>query len=119
MRETRIELQSGVLEKLYLEQGSTFVRNDLVVFALHDERRYINALQVLSEVRFRERLDTTALASKFPTPLATAGIVFDGDERRLTEAAFLRDFGGDLPEARARVLYAVQQPFHKSLLMGK
>jgi pimeloyl-ACP methyl ester carboxylesterase len=45
--------------------------------------------------------------------------VFDGDEGRLTEAAFLRDFAGDLPEARARVLYAVQQPFHKSLLTGK
>jgi pimeloyl-ACP methyl ester carboxylesterase len=31
----------------------------------------------------------------------------------------LRDFAGDLPEARARVLYAVQQPFHKALLVGK
>ena len=57
--------------------------------------------------------DYTALASKFSTPPATAGIVFDGDEGRLTEAAFLRDFAGDLPEARARVLYAVQQPFHR------
>ena len=32
---------------------------------------------------------------------------------------FLRDFAGDLPEARAKVLYAVQQPFHKALLTGK
>ncbi len=63
--------------------------------------------------------DYTALASKFPAPPASAGIVFDGDEGRLTEAAFLRDFAGDLPEARARVLYAVQQPFHKALLSGK
>ena len=63
--------------------------------------------------------DYAALASKFPTPPATAGIVFDGDEGRLTEAAFLRDFAGDLPEARARVLSAVQQPFHKALLTGK
>ena len=63
--------------------------------------------------------DYTALAKKFPTPPASAGVVFDGDEGRLTEAAFLRDFAGDLPEARARVLYAVQQPFHKSLLTGK
>src|SRR5262249_8944655 len=63
--------------------------------------------------------DYAVLASKFPTPPATAGIVFDGDEGRLTEAAFLRDFAGDLPEARARVLYAVQQPFHKALLTGK
>ncbi|MFZ2075098.1 MAG: alpha/beta hydrolase [Xanthobacteraceae bacterium] len=63
--------------------------------------------------------DYPTLASKFPTPPATAGIIFDGDEGRLSEAAFLRDFAGDLPEARARVLYAVQQPFHKALLTGK
>jgi pimeloyl-ACP methyl ester carboxylesterase len=63
--------------------------------------------------------DYAALAQKFPTPPATAGIDFDGDEGRLTEAAFLHDFAGDLPEAKAKVLYAVQQPFHKALLTGK
>jgi pimeloyl-ACP methyl ester carboxylesterase len=63
--------------------------------------------------------DYTALAQRFPTPPATAGIVFDGDEGRLSEEAFLRDFAGDLPEAKAKVLYAVQQPFHKALLTGK
>ncbi|MEW6435689.1 MAG: alpha/beta hydrolase [Pseudomonadota bacterium] len=63
--------------------------------------------------------DYTALAKKFPTPPASAGIVFDGDEGRLSEAAFLRDFAGDLPEAQAKILYAVQQPFHKALLTGK
>ena len=63
--------------------------------------------------------DYTALAKTFPTPPASAGIVFDGDEGRLGEAAFLRDFAGDLPEAKARVLYAVQQPFQKALLTGK
>jgi pimeloyl-ACP methyl ester carboxylesterase len=63
--------------------------------------------------------DYTALAKTFPTPPASAGIVFDGDEGRLTEAAFLRDFAGDLPEAKAKVLYAVQEPFNKALLAGK
>jgi pimeloyl-ACP methyl ester carboxylesterase len=63
--------------------------------------------------------DYTALAKGYPTPPASAGIVFDGDEGRLSEAAFLHDFAGDLPEARAKVLYAVQQPFHKALLAGK
>ncbi|MBR0897235.1 alpha/beta hydrolase [Bradyrhizobium tropiciagri] len=63
--------------------------------------------------------DYTALAKTYPTPPASAGIVFDGDEGRLSEAAFLRDFAGDLPEAKAKVLYAVQQPFHKQLLTGK
>ena len=63
--------------------------------------------------------DYTALAKRFPTLPASAGIVFDGDEGRLSEAAFLRDFAGDLPEAKAKVLYAVQEPFHKALLTGK
>jgi len=63
--------------------------------------------------------DYTALAKTYPTPPATAGIVFDGDEGRLSEEAFLRDFAGDLPEAKAKVLYAVQEPFHKALLAGK
>jgi pimeloyl-ACP methyl ester carboxylesterase len=63
--------------------------------------------------------DYTALAATFPAPPASAGIVFDGDEGRLSEAAFLRDFAGDLPQARAKVLYAVQQPFQKVLLTGK
>jgi pimeloyl-ACP methyl ester carboxylesterase len=63
--------------------------------------------------------DYSALAKRFPTPPATAGIIFDGDEGRLSEEAFLRDFAGDLPEAKAKVLYAVQEPFHKALLGGK
>src|ERR1700744_2625108 len=63
--------------------------------------------------------DYAALAQRYPTPPATAGILFDGDEGRLSEAAFLRDFAGDLPQAKARVLYAVQQPFQKALLTGK
>ncbi|CAN7420683.1 alpha/beta fold hydrolase [Rhizobium leguminosarum] len=63
--------------------------------------------------------DYTALAKTFPTPPASAGIVFDGDEGRLSEEAFLHDFAGDLPEAKAKVLYAVQQPFQKALLTGK
>jgi pimeloyl-ACP methyl ester carboxylesterase len=36
--------------------------------------------------------DYTALAKTYPTPPVTAGIVFDGDEGRLSEEAFLRDF---------------------------
>lgn len=63
--------------------------------------------------------DYAALAAKYPTPPATAGIVFDGDEGRLSEAAFLRDFAGDLPVRKARALFAVQQPFHRPLLTGR
>jgi pimeloyl-ACP methyl ester carboxylesterase len=63
--------------------------------------------------------DYTALAKTFPAPPASAGIVFDGDEGRLSETAFLRDFAGDIPQAKAKVLYAVQEPFQKALLTGK
>src|ERR1700748_924182 len=63
--------------------------------------------------------DYTALAKKFPTPPASAGIIFDGDEGRLSEEAFMRDFAGDLPEAKWKALHAVQQPFNKALLTGK
>lgn len=37
----------------------------------------------------------------------------------MTEEAFLRDFAGDLPEAKAKVFYAVQEPFQKALLAGR
>lgn len=61
----------------------------------------------------------TALAKMFPTPPASAGIIFDGDEGRLSQAAFLHDFASDLPTAKAMVLYATQEPFKKELLAGK
>jgi pimeloyl-ACP methyl ester carboxylesterase len=63
--------------------------------------------------------DYTALAARFPPPPASAGIVWSGDNGRLSEEAFLRDFGGDLPAEKARVLYAVQEPFRRSLLADK
>ena len=63
--------------------------------------------------------DYAALAKKFPTPPASAGIIFDGDEGRLSEEAFLRDFAGDLPDAKGKVLFAVQEPFQKALLTGR
>jgi pimeloyl-ACP methyl ester carboxylesterase len=63
--------------------------------------------------------DYTALAKNYPTPPATAGIVFKDDWGQLSEDAFLHDFAGDLPPQEARVLYAVQQPFKKSLTTEK
>src|SRR6478752_1490217 len=63
--------------------------------------------------------DYTALAKNYPTPPATAGIVFNDDWGQLSENAFLHDFAGDLPPDEARVLYAVQQPFKKSLTTEK
>ena len=60
--------------------------------------------------------DYAALAKRYPAGPASAGLVFDGDIGRLSEEAFLRDFAGDLPTARARALYATQQPFHRPLI---
>src|SRR5580698_9672936 len=62
--------------------------------------------------------DYAALALRYPAPPASAGIAFDGDEGRLTEDAFLRDFAPDLPAARSKALYAAQWPFRKALLTG-
>jgi pimeloyl-ACP methyl ester carboxylesterase len=59
-----------------------------------------------------------ALAKKFPAPPASAGIIYDGDEGRLSEEAFLHDFANGVPEAKAKVLYAAQWPFHKELNAG-
>ena len=59
------------------------------------------------------------LAKGFPTPPASAGIIWSGDWAQLSEAAFLRDFAGDLPTDKARALFAVQGPFRRSLLEGK
>ena len=63
--------------------------------------------------------DYAALASRFPSPPASAGVVWSGDNGRLSEEAFLRDFAGDVPTDKARVLYAVQAPFKRALLADK
>jgi pimeloyl-ACP methyl ester carboxylesterase len=53
--------------------------------------------------------DYGALAGKFPTPPASAGITWTADGfGQLTEEAFLRDFAGDLEPAEARAYFAVQ-----------
>ena len=63
--------------------------------------------------------DYAALAGRYPTPPASAGIVWSDDWGRLSEDAFLRDFAADVPAAKARVLCAVQAPFKRTLLADK
>jgi pimeloyl-ACP methyl ester carboxylesterase len=63
--------------------------------------------------------DYTALAAKFPTPPASAGLVKSGGFAQLGEEAFLRDFAGDIEPAKARVLYAVQGRISDTLFSGK
>src|SRR5258708_32689183 len=47
--------------------------------------------------------DYTALAKNYPSPPATAGIVFNDDWVQLSEQAFLYEFAGHLPPKGARV----------------
>ena len=63
--------------------------------------------------------DYTALAAKFPTPPASAGLVKSGGFARLSEEAFLRDFAGDIEPAKARILYAVQGQISDTLFSVK
>lgn len=50
-----------------------------------------------------------ALAGKYPTPPASAGILWGADGYgELSLAAFVRDFAGDLPPEEAKAYYAVQ-----------
>ena len=59
--------------------------------------------------------DFGALAAKYPAPPASAGVVKSGGFAQLGEEAFLRDFAGDLPPDRARVLYAAQGRISETL----
>ncbi|WP_410811394.1 alpha/beta fold hydrolase [Micromonospora sp. 067-2] len=63
--------------------------------------------------------DFTALAAKFPTPPANAGLVHDDGYAQLSESAFLEDFAGGVDKARARSLYAVQGPIAGDLFTSR
>jgi pimeloyl-ACP methyl ester carboxylesterase len=79
----------------------------------------VSGLLEFSILSAADKTEISALAKNYPTPPATAGIVFNDDWGQLSEKAFLHDFAGDLPPEKARVLYAVQQPFKKSLTTEK
>ena len=63
--------------------------------------------------------DYTALAARFPTPPANAGLVKSGGFEQLSQDAFLADFAGGVPRSRARALYAAQGPISTSLFSGR
>lgn len=63
--------------------------------------------------------DYTALAKQYPTPPASAGLVHAGGYAQLSEEAFVKDFAGDLPVARAKALYAVQGRISDTLFTAK
>ncbi|NKI95946.1 alpha/beta hydrolase [Rhizobacter sp. SG703] len=63
--------------------------------------------------------DYGALAARFPTPPASAGLVKSGGFAQLSEEAFVRDFAGDLPADKARVLYALQGRISETLFASR
>src|SRR5438105_15832110 len=63
--------------------------------------------------------DYAALAAKFPTPPANAGLVKSGGFAQLSEEAFLKDFAGGVDPAKARVLHAVQGRIADSLFTSR
>ncbi|MET0272926.1 MAG: alpha/beta hydrolase, partial [Phenylobacterium sp.] len=63
--------------------------------------------------------DYGALAGRFPTPPATAGLVHAGGFAQLGEEAFLRDFANGVDPARAKALYAVQGRISDTLFAGR
>ncbi|HEX8477493.1 MAG TPA: alpha/beta hydrolase [Telluria sp.] len=63
--------------------------------------------------------DYGALAARFQAPPASSGLVKAGGFAQLSEAAFLRDFAGDVPAAKARVLYAVQGRIANTLFASR
>jgi pimeloyl-ACP methyl ester carboxylesterase len=54
--------------------------------------------------------DYTALAAKYPSPPASAGLVKSDGYLELSETAFLNDFANGVEPVKAHQLYAVQQP---------
>jgi pimeloyl-ACP methyl ester carboxylesterase len=63
--------------------------------------------------------DHTALAKRFPTPPANAGLVFHDGFGALTEEAFLNDFANGVDPVRARTLYAVQGRVSETLFTDR
>jgi len=63
--------------------------------------------------------DYPALAAKFPAPPASKGLVHRNGFAELSEDAFVHNFAGDLPVARAKALYAVQGRVSDSLFASK
>jgi len=63
--------------------------------------------------------DFVALQAKFPNTPVRAGVENHDGVTVLREDAYVKNFAGDLPVARARVLYATQQPTTASLFADK
>src|SRR5262249_2271905 len=63
--------------------------------------------------------DFVALAGKYPTPPARAGIETHDGETKLSEDAFLKYFANGVDPVKAKALYAAQWPTAASIFAGR
>jgi pimeloyl-ACP methyl ester carboxylesterase len=63
--------------------------------------------------------DYAALASRFPAPPASAGLVYADGLGALTQSTFLNDFANGVEPVQARVLYAVQGQVSETLFRDR
>src|SRR5690606_14527507 len=61
VRELLVDLERAVLEQLHRLERRVRDRHDLVVIAVQDERRHLDGLQVIGEVRLGERGDAVVV----------------------------------------------------------
>jgi pimeloyl-ACP methyl ester carboxylesterase len=79
----------------------------------------VRSLVYLSARAPAEGEDYAALAGRFPTPPANAGLVYHNGFGGLTEQAFLNDFANGVPRGQARALYAVQGRIAQTLFADR
>ena len=63
--------------------------------------------------------DFNALAATYPTAPVRAGIQKHDGYLWLSQEAYVKHFAGDLPEKRAKAMFATQQPISDTLFAGK
>jgi hypothetical protein len=94
----------------YLQRAGlnvTAVQNPLIISEAGNDPK-VSALVYVAARAPDAGEDFAALAAKYPKPPASAGVVRKDGFFWLSEAAFLRDFAGDVEPSKARALFAVQ-----------
>jgi pimeloyl-ACP methyl ester carboxylesterase len=110
---TLAESTAATRRALAMQQGPTVLAghswSGTIVSEVGDDPN-VTALVYVAARAPDAREDFPALAKKFPSPPASAGVVMSNGFAQLSEAAFLNDFANGVAPATARVLYAAQAP---------
>ena len=88
-----------------------------VITSLGADAPNVEALVYIAGFGLDEGESIGALLEQAPPPPAFAGVEFDSDGFAwIPEDDFLEHFAADIDPVKAKVMYAVQQPLHKSTL---